>query len=95
MKQQITLCDVIISNLGRRKGGASGFSPRPNSLLSRGREEKQKNMQHAKEAYLKEVDCSSWEEAVEELPEYSRIEVLSNFVVPKGRALSNKFQVRK
>lgn len=52
-------------------------------------------MQHAKEAYLKEVDCSSWEEAVEELPEYSRIEVLSNFVVPKCRALSNKFQVSK
>ena len=54
-----------------------------------------KTVQHAKEAYLKEVNCSSWEEAVEELPEYSRMEVLSKYMVPKSQALSNKFKVSK
>lgn len=50
-------------------------------------------LQCTKEAYLREVECGTWNEAIEALPDYSREDILTQYRVQKGKKLPDKFQV--
>lgn len=50
-------------------------------------------LQCTKEAYLREVECGTWEEAEEVLPEYSKEDRLSQYRIQRGKTLPQKFQV--
>ena len=44
-----------------------------------------KMLQCTKEAYLREVECGTWNEAIEALPDYSREDILTQYRVQKGK----------
>ena len=50
-----------------------------------------KMLQCTKEAYLREVECGTWNETIEALLDYSR--ELTQYRVQKGKKLPDKFQV--
>jgi len=54
-----------------------------------------KSMQVAKDVLLKKVECDSWEEAAEALPQYCNEQALSQFKVVKGKVLSDDFKVHE
>lgn len=52
-----------------------------------------KSLKVAKDVLLQKVECNTWEEAAEALPQYCNEEALTQFRVVKGKALPDKFKV--
>ena len=52
-----------------------------------------KSMHLAKDVLLQKVECETWEEAAEALPQYCNEQAMSQFKVVKGKALPDDFRV--
>lgn len=52
-----------------------------------------KSLHFAKQIFLQKVECDTWDEAVDALPDYSNEQTLSQFKLVKGKPLPENFKV--